>query len=117
MNPRIAVIALWAPDVAVAAQFYGKTLGLAPLPHHDLPHFKLEGAILALLPGQPRPPREDKPSHFPIFALAVLSLDDYLAPLQRAGVEPLFGVEENAQTRFVRFYDPGGNLIELVELE
>ncbi len=42
MNATLAVVTLWAEDVAQTAHFYRDVIGLRMLPHHgDRPHFDL----------------------------------------------------------------------------
>jgi len=50
MNISLAVISLWAEDVAATAHFYRDIIGLKLVSHHDeRPHFDLDGAYLVIL--------------------------------------------------------------------
>ena len=116
MDPELAVIGLWAEDVPTAARFYHEVIGLNPMPHHGKwPHFNLGGIFLAILQGRPCPAEDAIPSRFPILALSVSNLQDAIARLEANAVEMPWGVEEDANSRWVMFHDPAGNLIELVE--
>lgn len=116
MNPKLAVIALWAEDVPAAARFYHEVIGLTPLPHHgQWPHFNLGGIYLTILQGRPRPAEDAVPSRFPLFALSVVNLQDDIARLEANAVDMPWGIEEDTHSRWVMFHDPAGNLIELVE--
>jgi hypothetical protein len=45
MSVKLAVVTLWAEDVAITAHFYRDVIGLRLLPQHgDRPHFDLGGA-------------------------------------------------------------------------
>jgi catechol 2,3-dioxygenase-like lactoylglutathione lyase family enzyme len=116
MPTRIAVISLWAEDVPATAHFYRDVVGLKLLPHHgDRPHFDLGGVYLTVLKGRPSPAQDSIPERFPLFALAVEDLDAAVARLRLHGVEPPWGIEGDAGSRWVMFHDPAGNLIELVQ--
>jgi catechol 2,3-dioxygenase-like lactoylglutathione lyase family enzyme len=113
MSARLAVVSLWAEDVPAAAHFYRDVLGLRLLPHHgDRPHFDLGGIDLALLKGKPIAAQNATPARFPIVAFAVADLDAAVDRLRAHGVEMPWGVEEDADSRWVMFHDPAGNLIE-----
>ena len=116
MNPRFAVVSLWAEDVPAAAHFYRGVLGLHLLPHHGgQPHFDLDGVYLTILKGKPRSAQDADPQHFPLFALTVDDLDAAVAQLHAHRVDLPWGIEQGAQSRWAKFHDPAGNLIELVE--
>ena len=116
MNPRLAVVSLWAEDVPTTAHFYRDVLGLHLLPHHGgRPHFDLGGIYLTILRGKPSPARETDPQRFPVIALAVDDLDAALAPLHAHRVDLPWGIERDEHSRWAMFHDPAGNLIELVE--
>ena len=116
MNPRFAVVSIWAEDVPTTAHFYHDVLGLRFLPHHGgQPAFDLDGAYLTIVKGKPRPAQDAEPVNFPLFALAVDDLDAAVALLHAHRVDLPWGIERGAQSRWVKFHDPAGNLIELVE--
>lgn len=118
---RVAVISLWAADVATAAHFYRDVIGLPLLPHlshHDeRPHFELSGTYLTILKGKPVPAQEAEPARFPLMAFAVNDLESAIERLQAHHIELPWGVEEVAAARWVMFHDPAGNLIELVQFK
>lgn len=53
------------------------------------------------------------PTRFPIVAFAADDLDAAVDRLRAHGVEMPWGVEEDADSRWVMFHDPAGNLIEV----
>jgi catechol 2,3-dioxygenase-like lactoylglutathione lyase family enzyme len=120
---RVAVIGLWAEDVAVAAHFYRDVIGLPLLPHlsqhdqHQRPHFDISGTLLVILKGEPVPAQDAEPSPFPLMAFAVDDLEPAVERLQAHHVELPWGVEENAEARWAMFHDPAGNLMELVQFK
>ena len=118
---RIAVVSLWAEDVPTAAHFYRDVIGLRLLSHHShhdgRPHFDLGGTYLAILKGKPVPARNAEPSHFPLIAFAVDDLDSAIERLRAHRVELPKDIAESADSRWVMFRDPAGNLIELVQFK
>lgn len=118
---RVAIVALWAEDVATAAHFYRDVIGLPLLPHlshHDeRPHFELSGTYLTILKGKPVPTQDAEPSRFPLMAFAVDDLEPAIERLQAHHVELPWGVEESAEARWVMFHDPASNLMELVQFK
>ena len=120
---RVAVVSLWAGDIATAAHFYRDVIGLQLLPHlsqhdpHKRPHFDLSGTLLVILKGEPMPAQDAEPSPFPLMAFAVDDLEPAIERLQAHHVELPWGVEENAEARWVMFHDPAGNLVELVQFK
>ena len=115
MIDSFAVISLWAEDVATTVHFYVEVLGLELLPHHQarFPHLKVGGTFLTILKGKPQPPVNPDPDRFPLVAFRVRDLDLAVARLQDHGVDLPWGVEGQRESRWVMFYDPAGNLIEL----
>ena len=77
-----------------------------------------DGSFIVIMEGQLEPPRNPK-QRWPMFALAVSSLDQTVEALREAGVELPWGIEEfgapEPSSRYVMFHDPAGNLIEVVE--
>ncbi|MFN2198333.1 MAG: VOC family protein [Anaerolineales bacterium] len=115
---KLAVVSLRAPDVRAAALFYRDVLGLRLGGHHGPgPHFDLDGIHLLILPGQPDPAPAPDELRFPRLAFAVPDLEAAVARLRAHGVDLPWGVESSADGRWVMFYDPAGNLIELVSFQ
>ena len=116
MNPRLAVISLWAEDVPATAHFYRDVLGLDLMSHRGRrPHFDLDGIYLTILRGTPCPAQDAEPQRFPVIALAVDDLNAALATLHVHHVDLPWGIERDEHARWAMFHDPAGNLIELVE--
>ena len=117
MSSRLAVISLWADDVPAAAHFYRDVIGLKLLPHHGgRPHFDLNGVFLTILQGKPQPALDAKPVRFPLLAFAVDDLDAAVQRLKGLEGDMPWGIESDGRSHWVMFYDPAGNLIELVQL-
>lgn len=115
---RVVVISIWAEDVPKTAHFYREILGLELLPHHhgDRPHFKVGDTFLTILKGKPIAAENSTPERFPLFALRVDDLDATAERLQTHGVDLPWGIEEGQGSRWIMFYDPAGNLIELASI-
>jgi catechol 2,3-dioxygenase-like lactoylglutathione lyase family enzyme len=114
MNLRLAVVSLWAEDVQKMTDFYQNVLGL-PLATIDRgrPHFDFGGGYLTILPGQPYKAQDSMQSRFPVIAFAVDDLHETIRQLKSHDVEMPWGVEEDNDSRWIMFYDPGGNLLEV----
>ena len=114
MQPKLAVVSLWAEDVPAVAHFYRDVIGLRLMPQHgDRPHFDLGGVYLTILHGRPMPAENARPDRFPIIAFAVDDLDAAVDRLRVHHVELPWGIEADAGSRWVMFHDPAGNLIEI----
>jgi len=116
---KLAVVSLWAENVPATVHFYRDVIGLPLLPHHAHPP-ALElgpGAYLAIVEGQPGFAEEPGGSRFPVLAFAVRDLDEAVPHLKKHGIELVQGMETGASGRWVRLYDPAGNLIELVQFD
>ncbi len=118
MNVKIAVVSIWAEDVSTTAHFYRDVIGLPLVAHHGArPHFDLGGTYLTILKGRSVPAQDSVPPHFPIVAFAVPDLDAAVGRLHAHQVELPWGIEKGETERWIKFYDPAGNLIEMVEFK
>ncbi len=120
MTPKLAVVSLWAEDVAVTTHFFRDVIGLRLIDQHhhaDRPHFDLGGVYLVIVKGRPFPPLDPVPARFPIVAFAVDDLDAAVERLRAHQIGLPWGVEEDSGSRWVMFYDPAGNLIELAQFK
>lgn len=114
MATKLAVVTLRAEDVMLAAHFYRDVIGLKLLTHDQhRPHFELDGVYLVILKGRSLPPLDPVPARFPIIAFAIDDLDEAINRLRAHHVDLPWGIEEDADSRWVMFHDPAGNLIEL----
>lgn len=114
MKTKLAVVTLWAEDVTVMSDFYRNVIGLPLLMiDRDRPHFDFGGGYLVILPGKPCPKLEPGLARFPVLAFSVDDLHAFVQHLESRQVELPWGVEEDHDSRWVMFYDPGGNLIEV----
>ncbi|MGD2039499.1 MAG: VOC family protein [Anaerolineae bacterium] len=116
---QLAIVSLWAEDLPTTVHFYRHVVGLPLLPHHDHPPaFDLgSGQYLAIVEGQPAFAQEPARSRFPVLAFSVRDLDEAVQHLQNHNIELVAGIETGASQRWIRFYDPAGNLIELVQFD
>ncbi len=98
------------------AHFYRDMVGLNMMSHHsgERPHFDLAGCILTIVRGRPALPPDPEPL-FPVVAFSIPELDNAVQTLRLHGVDLPWGVETNADSRWVIFRDQEGNLVELVE--
>ena len=113
MKLKLAVVTLWGEDVQKMSDFYEHVLGLPLMfADRDRPHFDFGGGYLTILPGQ-RHKADLTQARFPVIAFAVDDLHEILHQLKSHEVEMPWGVEEDNDSRWVMFYDPGGNLIEV----
>jgi catechol 2,3-dioxygenase-like lactoylglutathione lyase family enzyme len=116
MKLKLAVVTLWAKDVQRTADFYRDVLTL-PLLMMDRgrPHFDLGGAYLVILRGQPHQFEDSMEARFPVLAFAVHDLEAAVHDLKAKNVEMPWGIEEDNDSRWVMFHDPGGNLLEIAQ--
>ncbi len=114
MKLKLAVVTLWGVDVHQMTEFYRDVLGL-PLAMMDRgrPHFDFGGGYLTILQGTPHTRQDSMQTRFPQIAFAVDDLHEIIHRLQTHGVDIPWGIEEDSDSRWVMFYDPGGNLIEV----
>src|SRR5215216_5339976 len=114
MKLKLAVVTLWGEDVDRMSDFYKEVLGLplAMIDHGRL-HFDFGGGYLTILKGQPHKKEDSLQSRFPVLAFAVDDLHEAIHQLKAHHVEMPWGIEEDNDSRWVMFYDPGGNLIEV----
>jgi catechol-2,3-dioxygenase len=116
MNPKLAVVTVWAEDVPEVAHFYRNVIGLEPMhAHGGVPHFNLGGVILVVIQGKPSPAKEAHPEHFPIMAFSVENLDQEIEMLASHGIDRLGDMVEREKSRWIMFHDPAGNLLEYVQ--
>ena len=114
---KLAVVRLWAEDVQEMSDFYQNVIGLRLVTiDRGRPHFDFGGGYLAILPGQPYRMQDSQQSRFPILAFAVDDLHPVTHPLKTHHIDMPWGIEEDQDSRWVMFYDPGGNLIEVAML-
>ena len=114
MELKLSVVTLWAEDVNGTADFYRDVLGLPFLMmDRGRPHFDLGGAYLVILPGRPHKLQHSTRIRFPVLAFAVDDLDAVTHQLKSQDIEMPWGVEEGSDSRWVMFYDPAGNLLEI----
>ena len=116
MDVRLAVVSILAEDVPATAHFYRDVIGLRLLPHHgERPHFDLGGVYLTIVKGHPISAPTSTSDRFPLIAFTVEDWDAAIERLRAHYVELPWGIEGNANSRWVMFHDPAGNLIELVQ--
>jgi catechol-2,3-dioxygenase len=116
-SPRLAVVSLLVENLPAAINFYRDVIGLSLLPHHQ-PHpaFELENDVfLVLVEGHSNPVPVSQELSFPAVAFSVDNLEAAIEHLKTHDVALPWGVEERAGSRWVKFYDPAGNLLEIAQ--
>ena len=114
MNLKLAVVTLWAEDVNRTADFYREVLGLRLLTvDRGRHHFDYGGGYLVILPGKPHRVESAMHPRFPVLAFAVDNLKEVVQRLESQNVDMPWGIEEDSDSRWVMFYDPAGNLLEV----
>ena len=116
---HLAVVSLRAADLPTTVHFYRDVVGLPMLSHHaHRPAFELgNGCFLVIVQGESLVPNETSEASFPTIAFAVDDLDLAVKRLEANGVEMPWGIETNVAERWVKFYDPAGNLVEFAQFE
>jgi catechol 2,3-dioxygenase-like lactoylglutathione lyase family enzyme len=114
-----AVVSLRGEDVPALVNFYRDVVGLPMLAHHHhAPAFDLgRGLTLVIVQGRPASAGEPRGSRFPVLAFSVKDLAVAIEQLERHDIDLPYGIEAGATTRWVKFYDPAGNLIEFVRFD
>ena len=117
--PQLKVVSLRAENLHTAVHFYSEVIGLRLLPQHQHPPaFDLgNDCLMVIMRGKSGQEQDKEEERFPIVAFAVEDLETAVEGLQAHGVALPWGVEAGAGSRWVMFYDPAGNLIELVQPE
>jgi len=118
---QVAVLTVWAETekLEATAEFYEDVLGLRPVGASAGQYiFDTDGTFIVIMEGRLDQPA-DSNRRWPMFALTVPDLGDSVEALQDADVELPWGIEEfgapESSSRYVMFYDPAGNLVEIVE--
>ena len=115
---KLTMVNLKAKDVAQAAHFYRDIIGLEMAGHHGhMPDFDLNGTYLTIIQGEPVAKLAGASAQFPVLALEVEDLDKTIDRLRLHHVELPWGIEQSETSRWIKFYDPAGNLIELVQFD
>jgi catechol 2,3-dioxygenase-like lactoylglutathione lyase family enzyme len=114
---RLAVVSLRTNDLPGTLHFYREVVGLTGLAHHGhRPAFDLgNGLYLVLIESAGQPAQPAAGERFPVLAFAVADLDGAVEQLRQHNIEMPWGIEQDEHNRWVQFYDPGGNLIELAQ--
>ena len=107
---RLSIVVLFTPEMARQQEFYEKSLGLnAATASPRWVQFGTRDAALALraLPAGETPRIE--------LGFDVPSLQERIAVLESRGVALAGAIEESADCRIARVFDPEGNIVQLVE--
>jgi predicted enzyme related to lactoylglutathione lyase len=117
MNVKIAVVSLQAEDVELVVHFYRDVIGLKLAVIHPghKPCFDLQGVYLVICKGHTKTAKSGKVDQFPLIAFSVEDLDKAIQHLEHHQVSLPWGIEKDFSSRWVKLFDPAGNLIELVE--
>ena len=115
---KLAMVGLKAQDVVRTAHFYRDVIGLEMAGHHGhMPDFNLNGTYLTIIQGEPVAKLVGMSAQFPVLALEAENLDKVIDRLGLHHVELPWGIEQGETSCWVKFYDPTGNLIEIVEFD
>jgi len=125
MAPRVDHFAFRVADLGAALHFYCDQLGLVKMSEtvdqehgEAFAYVELEGGNLELLETLDRPFRNPGLAEpfCPHLAVAVFDLDEKIAQLGSAGIEPIKGPLEIAGlVRWFYIADPDNNVIEFVQ--
>jgi catechol 2,3-dioxygenase-like lactoylglutathione lyase family enzyme len=112
---NLFLVTAWAVDVPKSLHFYRDILGLDLLPHHgnhpvftvgdDLHLIIRKGTPVAVLDAEP----------FPVIAFQVADLHQAIQQLQANDVKLSGDILTKPGVRYIMFYDPAGNLLEIAE--
>ena len=117
MDAKLFSVSLYSDDVPAAVHFYKDVIGLDLIVQDEhLPHFNLSGIYLVILPGKQATSPDPGHQDFPQVAIQVPVLEVVLERLRHHGVEVRMGGEGTVGLRWAMFYDPSGNLVEVVEI-
>ena len=114
MTVQIYMYCIYAEDIPSAVEFYANVLGL----HQDTqiegsPHFQVGESYLVIQKGHP--PAHTPAAHLPVLALSVEDMDLVIERLEQNNISLVSGIEEHEDSRWIKFFDPAGNLIEVIE--
>jgi catechol 2,3-dioxygenase-like lactoylglutathione lyase family enzyme len=114
---QLKVVSLQAEDLPATVHFYRHVLGFNLVHHHEHhPSFELQnGVFLVIVQAQSKVDQISGEAAFPVLAFKVDDLETAIKTLNANNVTLPWGVEERSGSRWVKFYDPAGNLIEIVQ--
>jgi catechol-2,3-dioxygenase len=114
---HLFVVSLWSEEVTPMIHFYRDIVGLSLLPHHGhRPAFDLGNGSHLVIVEEPTPlTRQLQKSSFPVIAFTVADLDEAVEHLRSYKIDMPWGIEDGIEERWVKFFDPAGNLIEFVQ--
>lgn len=112
---RLAIVSIFVENVPETVHFYRDVLGLKLLEHHaHRPAFKLGDMTLVVAEGKPGSDK-DEIHRFPVLTFSVPDIQSAYEYLIAHDVETIGRIKQVADTRWVYFEDPTGNLLELAE--
>jgi len=114
---QLKVVSLRAEDLPATVHFYRHVLGFNLVHHHEHhPSFELQnGVFLVIVQAQSKAEQISGEAAFPVLAFEVDDLETAIQRLISHHVALPWGVEERSDSRWVKFYDPASNLIEIVQ--
>ena len=117
MKLNIAVVTLWADNFEETVKFYKKILGVNDVHHmaEGVIHFKIDDIFFTVMKGKPAKATNSIIPRFPIIAFSVDDIQKSSDMLIENKVALPWGIEENANAKWIMFNDPVGNLIEFVQ--
>lgn len=114
---HLAVVSIRTNRISETVDFYQNVIGLSGMANHGhQAAFGLgSGLFLVITESDAETDPTPKQPRYPLLAFAVPDLDQCITQLKKHNIDMPWGVEGNRQDRWVEFYDPGGNLIELAQ--
>ena len=116
-DTQLKVVSIRAEDLPATVHFYRHVLGFNLVHHHEHhPSFELQNSVfLVIVQSQSKVEQISGEAAFPVLAFEVDDLEPAIETLKSNNVALPWGVEERSGSRWVKFYDPAGNLIEIVQ--
>lgn len=111
-------VGLFTPNFDAMKHFYSETLGLEIVRSWDEPQivFFAAGSTLIELVDKPDAAIDEaRPAGFDHFAFHVDDVDAAFDELKEAGVRTAIDPKDFQDVRIAFFYDPDGNMLELVQ--
>lgn len=116
---QAAVLTVWAEASKINETiiFYKEVLGLKTVGDNSN-ILDADGTFIIVMEGKLEQPKQTQ-RRWPLFALSTEDLKQTIQSLEQSKVDLPWGIEEfgspEPSSRYVMFYDPAGNLIEIVQ--
>lgn len=111
-------VGLFTPNFAEMEKFYKETLGLKEVKRWEdatIVFLAAGDTVIELIGREERELDDSRPAGFDHFAFHVENVDEVYAELEAAGIRTQSAPRDFEDVRVAFFYDPDGNLLELVQ--